>query len=78
MPYLEVKKLLKIKNVYSALTVTSDDQGKNFAIVQSSPKAELTSIPVVAGTQVNEDMMKFLEEANEEDSLHDVVLKVNP
>lgn len=74
--FLEHMKLQRVKNVYSALRINSDDQGKNFAIIQSSPKTELTSLPIVSNSELHLDLLKFLEESNEEDSMHDVLLKV--
>lgn len=76
MSFLEHVKIQKIKNVYSALFITSDEQGKNFSIIQSSPKTQLTSLPMISTSHLHLDMLKVLDEASEEDGLHDVILKV--
>lgn len=74
--FLEHMKIQKIKNVYSSLCITADEQGKNFGIIQSSPKTQLTCLPAVSSSQLHLDMLNFLNSTSEEDTLHDVVLKV--
>ncbi|XP_067882780.1 inhibitor of Bruton tyrosine kinase [Heterodontus francisci] len=69
-------KLEKLPCVHRAVSVTTDLNGRNFAILQSDPKTNLYEIPNVSSSSFTEDFGKLLREANETDSIHDVTCQV--
>ncbi|XP_078068592.1 inhibitor of Bruton tyrosine kinase isoform X2 [Mustelus asterias] len=69
-------KLEKLPCVHRAVSVTTDLNGRNFAILQSDPKTSLYEIPNVSSSSFNEDFGKLLREATETDSIHDVTCQV--
>lgn len=64
--------LQKLPFVHRAVSVTSDSNGCNFAVLQSDPKASLFEVPVVSSSIFTEDFGKLLNEVDELDSIHDV------
>ncbi|XP_075718185.1 inhibitor of Bruton tyrosine kinase [Rhinoderma darwinii] len=64
--------LQKLAFVHRAVSVTTDPNGCNFAVLQSDPKTSLFEIPVVSSSIIVEDFEKLLKEVDEMDSIHDV------
>ncbi|XP_068137640.1 inhibitor of Bruton tyrosine kinase isoform X2 [Hyperolius riggenbachi] len=64
--------LQKLPFVHRAVSITSDNNGCNFAVLQSDPKTSLYEVPVVSSSIFAEDFGKLLEEVDEMDSIHDV------
>ncbi|XP_069743488.1 inhibitor of Bruton tyrosine kinase isoform X2 [Narcine bancroftii] len=69
-------KLEKLPCVHRAVSVATDSNGRNFAVLQSDPKTSLYEIPNVSSSSFTEDFGKLLREASETDSIHDVVCQV--
>ncbi|CAH1408250.1 unnamed protein product [Nezara viridula] len=66
----------RIPNVHRAVAITSDPKGKNFAVIQVNPHNALTEIPVQSEDHIVNQYLQLLEEASEEDTLHDIIFKV--
>lgn len=66
--------LQKLPIVHRAISVATDPNGCNFAVLQSDPKTSLFEIPVVSSSIFVEDFKKLLNEVDEMDSIHDVTL----
>ncbi|KAM3931295.1 inhibitor of Bruton tyrosine kinase [Leptodactylus fuscus] len=66
--------LQKLSFIHRAVSVTTDPNGCNFAVLQSDPKTSLFEIPVVSSSIFVEDFEKLLNEVDEMDSIHDVTL----
>lgn len=66
----------RIPNVHRAVGITSDPKGKNFAVIQVNPHHALTEIPVQSKDHIINQYLQLLEEASEEDPLHNVTFKV--
>ncbi|KAM9317281.1 inhibitor of Bruton tyrosine kinase [Gastrophryne carolinensis] len=64
--------LQRLPFVHRAVSVTSDPNGCNFAVLQSDPKTSLYEVPVVSSSIFSDDFAKFLKEVDEMDSIHDV------
>ncbi|XP_040284626.1 inhibitor of Bruton tyrosine kinase [Bufo bufo] len=64
--------LQKLSFVHRAVSVATDPNGCNFAVLQSDPKTSLFEIPVVSASIFDEDFGKILKEVDEMDSIHDV------
>ncbi|XP_056421935.1 inhibitor of Bruton tyrosine kinase isoform X2 [Hyla sarda] len=64
--------LQKLSTVHRAVSVTTDPNGCNFAVLQSDPKTSLFEIPVVSSSIFVEDFEKLLKQVDEMDSIHDV------
>ncbi|XP_063243097.1 inhibitor of Bruton tyrosine kinase [Bacillus rossius redtenbacheri] len=68
----EVVALKKIPHIHRAVSVTSDLKGRNFAVIQAHPKACLLEVPQVETSDMREHMLSLLQEAHEDDTIHDV------
>ncbi|XP_075058792.1 inhibitor of Bruton tyrosine kinase [Mixophyes fleayi] len=64
--------LQKLPFVHRAVSVTTDPNGCNFAVLQSDPKTSLFEVPVVSSSIFAEDLKKLLNEVDELDNIHDV------
>nr|DBA26453.1 TPA: hypothetical protein GDO54_010709 [Pyxicephalus adspersus] len=64
--------LQKLPFVHRAVSVTSDSNGCNFAVLQSDPKASLFEVPVVSSSVFAENFDNLLKEVDEMDNIHDV------
>ncbi|XP_073482960.1 inhibitor of Bruton tyrosine kinase [Aquarana catesbeiana] len=64
--------LQKLPFVHRAVSVTSDPNGCNFAVLQSDPKTSLFEVPMVSSSIFAEDFDKLLIEVDEMDNIHDV------
>lgn len=69
-------KLEKLPCVHRAVSVASDSNGRNFAILQSDPKTSLYEIPNASSSSFTEDLGKLLREVSETDNIHDVTCQV--
>lgn len=69
-------KLTRLPNVHRAVSVATDPKGQNFAVVQTHPKADLTDIPVLGESELAQHLSALLEEAHEDDTLHDIVFQI--
>ncbi|KAM4772213.1 inhibitor of Bruton tyrosine kinase [Rhinophrynus dorsalis] len=68
--------LQKLSFVHRAVSVTTDPNGCNFAVLQSDPKTSLFEVPAVSSSIFAEDFQKLLSEVDEMDSIHDVTFEV--
>ncbi|XP_069830794.1 inhibitor of Bruton tyrosine kinase isoform X2 [Dendropsophus ebraccatus] len=68
--------LQKISFVHRAISVTTDPNGCNFAVLQSDPKTSLLEIPVVSSSIFVEDFERLLNQVDEMDSIHDVTFLI--
>ncbi|XP_060608945.2 inhibitor of Bruton tyrosine kinase isoform X1 [Anolis sagrei] len=69
-------RLEKLAFVHRAVSVTTDPNGSNFAVLQSDPKTSLYEIPSVSASSFPEDFSKLLGEAEIMDTIHDVTFQV--
>uniref|UniRef100_A0A8C8SN21 Inhibitor of Bruton tyrosine kinase n=1 Tax=Pelusios castaneus TaxID=367368 RepID=A0A8C8SN21_9SAUR len=69
-------RLEKIPFVHRAVSVTTDPNGCNFAVLQSDPKTSLYEIPSVSSSSFVEDFGKLLAETDEMDNIHDVTFQI--
>ncbi|NXF38840.1 IBTK kinase, partial [Nyctibius bracteatus] len=68
--------LQKLTFVHRAVSIATDPNGCNFAVLQSDPKTSLYEIPSVSLSSFGEDFGKLLEETDEMDSIHDVTFQI--
>ncbi|XP_070788981.1 inhibitor of Bruton tyrosine kinase isoform X3 [Pituophis catenifer annectens] len=68
--------LEKLAFVHRAVSITTDPNGYNFAVLQSDPKTSLYEIPNVSSSTITEDFGKLLREAEVMDTIHDVTFQV--
>ncbi|KAM5326360.1 inhibitor of Bruton tyrosine kinase [Glossophaga mutica] len=69
-------RLEKLTFAHRAVSVSTDPNGCNFAILQSDPKTSLYEIPAVSSSSFFEEFGKLLKETDEMDSMHDVTFQV--
>ncbi|XP_048351373.1 inhibitor of Bruton tyrosine kinase isoform X2 [Sphaerodactylus townsendi] len=69
-------RLEKLAFVHRAVSITTDPNGCNFAVLQSDPKTSLYEIPSVSLSNFAEDFGKLLMEATVTDTIHDVTFQV--
>ncbi|EMP36629.1 Inhibitor of Bruton tyrosine kinase [Chelonia mydas] len=69
-------RLEKLAFVHRAVSVTTDPNGCNFAVLQSDPKTSLYEIPSVSSSRFVEDFGKLLGETDEMDNIHDVTFQI--
>ncbi|KAM7136933.1 inhibitor of Bruton tyrosine kinase isoform 2-T2 [Molossus nigricans] len=69
-------RLEKLTFTHRAVSVSTDPNGCNFAILQSDPKTSLYEIPAVSSSSFLEEFGKLLRETDEMDSIHDVTFQV--
>uniref|UniRef100_A0A8B9SYT5 Inhibitor of Bruton tyrosine kinase n=1 Tax=Anas platyrhynchos TaxID=8839 RepID=A0A8B9SYT5_ANAPL len=69
-------RLQKLTFVHRAVSVATDPNGCNFAVLQSDPKTSLYEIPSVSLSSFGEDFGKLLNETDEMDSIHDVTFQI--
>ncbi|XP_053918216.1 inhibitor of Bruton tyrosine kinase isoform X2 [Cuculus canorus] len=68
--------LKKLTFVHRAVSIATDPNGCNFAVLQSDPKTSLYEIPSVSSSRFGEDFGKLLDETDEMDSIHDVTFRI--
>ncbi|KFV76756.1 Inhibitor of Bruton tyrosine kinase [Dryobates pubescens] len=69
-------RLQKLTFVHRAVSIATDPNGCNFAVLQSDPKTSLYEIPSVSLSSFGEDFGKLLRETDEMDSIHDVTFQI--
>ncbi|XP_009818901.2 inhibitor of Bruton tyrosine kinase isoform X3 [Gavia stellata] len=69
-------RLQKLTFVHRAVSIATDPNGCNFAVLQSDPKTSLYEIPSVSLSNFGEDFGKLLDETDEMDSIHDVTFQI--
>ncbi|XP_010072526.1 PREDICTED: inhibitor of Bruton tyrosine kinase isoform X3 [Pterocles gutturalis] len=69
-------RLQKLAFVHRAVSIATDPNGCNFAVLQSDPKTSLYEIPSVSLSSFGEDFGKLLNETDEMDSIHDVTFQI--
>lgn len=69
-------KLKRIPLVHRAVAAVSDPKGRNYCVLQVSPREALTEVPEVSASRMVEDLGRLLEEAAEYDRVHDTVCVV--
>lgn len=69
-------KIMKIPNIYRAVSIAVDSEGLNFACLQIKPTCGLRSLPELSPSCLSKHMESLRETAAEEDILHDVIFKV--
>uniref|UniRef100_A0A674JCI4 Inhibitor of Bruton tyrosine kinase n=1 Tax=Terrapene triunguis TaxID=2587831 RepID=A0A674JCI4_9SAUR len=69
-------RLEKLAFVHRGVSVTTDPNGCNFAVLQSDPKTSLYEIPSVSSSSFVEDFGKLLGETDEMDNIHDVTFQI--
>ncbi|XP_065342837.1 inhibitor of Bruton tyrosine kinase [Cloeon dipterum] len=72
----EVVKVKRLPNIHRAISVSCDPRGRNFTVIQAHPKTALFEVPQMESSEMGEQMKILLDEACEEDSIHDVVFMV--
>ncbi|XP_028364538.1 inhibitor of Bruton tyrosine kinase isoform X2 [Phyllostomus discolor] len=70
-------RLEKLTFAHRAVSISTDPNGCNFAILQSDPKTSLYEIPAVSSSSFFEEFGKLLKETDEMDSIHDVTFQVD-
>lgn len=66
----------KLPFVHRAVGITTESNGRNFAVLQSDPKTSLYEIPSVSSSSFSKDFHSLLAETEETDNIHDVTLQV--
>ncbi|NXN95292.1 IBTK kinase, partial [Rhinopomastus cyanomelas] len=69
-------RLQKLTFVHRAVSIATDPNGCNFAVLQSDPKTSLYEIPSVSSSSFGEDFGKLLDETDEMDIIHDVTFRI--
>ncbi|NXX74020.1 IBTK kinase, partial [Urocolius indicus] len=69
-------RLHKLTFVHRAVSIATDPNGCNFAVLQSDPKTSLYEIPSVSLSSFGQDFGKLLNETDEMDSIHDVTFQI--
>ncbi|XP_069091721.1 inhibitor of Bruton tyrosine kinase isoform X2 [Pleurodeles waltl] len=69
-------RLERLPHVHRAVSVTTDPNGCNFAVLQSDPKTNLYEIPSVSPSTFAEEFGSFFNEMDEMDSIHDVTFQL--
>lgn len=67
-------RLTRIAALHRTVSIMCDPEGLNFAALQNNPNSFLLDIPQVSHSSWKEDFKHLLEEVNEMDTLHDVVI----
>ncbi|XP_078504252.1 inhibitor of Bruton tyrosine kinase isoform X2 [Lissotriton helveticus] len=69
-------RLERLSYVHRAVSVTTDPNGCNFAVLQSDPKTNLIEIPTVSPSTFAEEFGNFFNEMDEMDRIHDVTFQL--
>uniref|UniRef100_A0A8D0DVM4 Inhibitor of Bruton tyrosine kinase n=1 Tax=Salvator merianae TaxID=96440 RepID=A0A8D0DVM4_SALMN len=69
-------RLEKLAFVHRAVSITTDPNGCNFAVLQSDPKTSLYEIPSVSTSSFSKDFDRLLAEAEVMDTIHDVTFQI--
>lgn len=74
---MEEVQVRRLPNIHRANYITGDRKGGNFAALQSLPNCSLTDVPTVSCSEMMESFTKLLDEADEYDNIHDIVLQTH-
>ncbi|XP_077454563.1 inhibitor of Bruton tyrosine kinase isoform X2 [Stigmatopora argus] len=72
---IERIRLEKLTHIHRAVSITMDSNGRNFGLLQVDPKTSLYEIPSISPSSFATHFQRFLGEADEMDSIHDVTLQ---
>ncbi|XP_072018239.1 LOW QUALITY PROTEIN: inhibitor of Bruton tyrosine kinase-like [Amphiura filiformis] len=72
----ETVHLERLPSTFRATGVSCDQQGRNFAVLQSDPRTSLTDIPLVSESEMQTHFSNLLSEADTTDVIHDVIFKI--
>ncbi|KAK6170183.1 hypothetical protein SNE40_018638 [Patella caerulea] len=72
---VEDVQLERIPNIHRATNIFSDPKGRNFAALQVLPNGCLTEIPYVREASIREDMNRLLQEVDDTDVIHDIIIQ---
>jgi len=75
-PLLSVK-VKRIPGIHRAVKVSADPKGRNFCVLQVSPKEALTELPEVRPSNMLTDLSNLYNQVCEDDDVHDVICVVN-
>ncbi|KAL4233187.1 hypothetical protein ACF0H5_007871 [Mactra antiquata] len=67
----------KVANIHRATYITADRKGRNFTTFQSLPNCSLTDVPSISYSIMTDCFSTLLEEADEYDLIHDLILQIN-
>lgn len=68
-------RLTRIVALHRTIAIMCDPKGQNFAALQNEPNSFLLDLPQVSCSSLSEDLGNLLQEADEEDSIHDVIIR---
>ncbi|XP_034241662.1 inhibitor of Bruton tyrosine kinase [Thrips palmi] len=70
--------LQRLQCAHRAVKITSDPKGRNFALIQTHPSVHLNNVPdlPLKGERLRQDLSNLLCEANEWDTVHDIIFQV--
>lgn len=68
--------LRRLPNIHRATKIFCDRKGRNFTVLQSLPNLCMTDVPSVSPSSMVEDCEQLMEEADEFDLIHDVIIKI--
>lgn len=74
---LELMKVKRVPNVYTAISASSDVKGNNFAILQRHQTMDVTDLPEVGIGTMFHDFKNLYDEADEQDAVCDVIFEIN-
>jgi len=66
-------KLKRISHIHRAVAAATDPKGRNYCILQVSPREALTEVPEIPPSTIIQDMSRLLQEADEFDGITDTV-----
>lgn len=67
-------RLTRIANLHRTLSIMCDPKGSNFAAIQNEPNCFLLDVPQISPSMLRHDLKTLLIDANEMDSIHDVII----
>ncbi|XP_076077944.1 inhibitor of Bruton tyrosine kinase-like [Mytilus galloprovincialis] len=68
--------LRRLPNIHRATQIFCDRKGRNFTVLQSKPNLCVTDVPSISPSSMIEDCEQIMEEADEFDMIHDVIIKI--
>ncbi|KAK3580483.1 hypothetical protein CHS0354_001084 [Potamilus streckersoni] len=72
---VEDVQVVRIASVNRGTYITADSKGRDFAVLQSLPNCSLTDVPMVCHSEMISNFRVLQEEADEFDTIHDVILQ---
>ncbi|XP_045476233.1 inhibitor of Bruton tyrosine kinase [Harmonia axyridis] len=76
MPIMPIT-VSKIPRIYRAISIVSDPKGEDFCVIQQNPYGPQIPEQNDLEMDMKKHLTELLEEATEEDNIHDVVIKIN-